>query len=135
MAIKKSVRLVDETVNLCNAVSHDGEENWSGGINKIAERYGIFVEKCLPELSQFEKLAICQSYNGHAPHGDLRTELRMMDWHLSESVTHDGSVAEMIDKSEAGRDEFLAKAKAWTLPERLAVFHMAYAFWNDRETT
>lgn len=58
MAVKKSVRLVDNTIALCKIFSGDGPINWSGSINGAANMLGFLVEQGKPELSGGEVLLL-----------------------------------------------------------------------------
>ncbi len=56
-AIKKSVRLVDNTIDVCRVISitskQQGNEsvNWSGSINAMADGYQLIMSENKPELT------------------------------------------------------------------------------------
>lgn len=131
MTIKKSVRLSDLTIDQCASLADRGEINWSGSLNQIAERYALFCEFNLPKITHFEKLAICETYKGYWFDNNIELELRAMDRNLSWAVQHDQDFDKLLKQGGSPKDEFLKRAKAWTMPERLAVVAMINHFWNN----
>lgn len=59
MAVKKSVRLVDNTIALCKVFSGNGPINWSGSINGAANMLGFLVEQGKIELLRDEVELLC----------------------------------------------------------------------------
>lgn len=129
MPIKKSVRLVDDTIILLNQLTETGEVNWSGSINALAERYAMFVDDNLPELSEREWYAFYCAYNGRMSHHDIKAEVKMMHFGISESWEHDELVHESL--TEAEMFELVAKIKSWSLSQKLAVYHKVRAYWRN----
>lgn len=130
MAIKKSVRLVDESIKTCRELSHEGDINWSGSINNACERYQLFVKYCMPELSQAEKNAIAQAYNGHWFDRNIDQEAQLMHWQIGEAIQYDQNVVENLAAKDIDPENFLKKIKSWTNAERLAVIAFVNQFWN-----
>jgi hypothetical protein len=129
-AIKKSVRLVHETICICYELTLVGETNWSGSINSMAQQYKMFVTECLPELTDNEKNALYSVHNGYMPHPDIEQEVALLHWHISEGYQYDQSVAEFLG-TKAQAVEFIDRIKAWSKPEKLAVIYMARAYWRQ----
>lgn len=129
MAIKKSVRLVDETIELCKILTQSGDPNWSGSLNSLAQRYNILIAAVMPELAEGEKLALCQAYNGHMLADDVMQEVAGLDWQVSEAIQYDENVAELLTHHGIDHEEFKAKARGWNAAERLAVIDMTQRFW------
>lgn len=59
MAVKKSVRLIDNTIALCDTLSGNGPINWSGSINGAVNMLGFLVENGKAELLRNEVELIC----------------------------------------------------------------------------
>jgi hypothetical protein len=129
-AIKKSVRLVDNTIKLCHELTKQGETNWSGSINAMAEQYKAFVTECLPTLSDNEKTAFYCAYNGYMPHPDLETELNQLHWNISEGYQYDEQIRDVLGTKEQAI-EFIERIQSWSKPEKMAVIYMARAFWRQ----
>jgi hypothetical protein len=130
MAIKKSVRLSDETENLCVVLSEFGETNWSGTINKIASRYNEVIARALPELSENERLAICQCYNGHMKPERVQDQVAGLEFTISEGWQYDSNVRDLLGDESAARD-LLEKVRGWSFVERVAVIDMTERFWGE----
>jgi hypothetical protein len=128
-AIKKSVRLVENTIRLCNDLTHSGEVNFSGGINAMAEQYRLLVESSMPTLSEKEKTAFYCVYNGYIPHPDLSVELNHLHWNISEGYQYDQQVSDLLGSKEKAV-AFVDRIKSWTTPEKLAVIYMAKSYWR-----
>lgn len=130
MAIKKSVRLVDESIQTCRELSPEGSINWSGAINSTCERYQLFVKHCMPDLSQAEKNAIAQAYNGHWFERNIEQEIQQMHWQIGESLQYDQNIIENLATEDIDPNKFFEKVKSWTIAERLAVISFVNKFWN-----
>lgn len=129
-AVKKSVRLVEDTIRNCRALSSGGDINWSGSINSMSARYLLFVKHSLPELSNGEKLALCQCYHGKLLNDDILTEVRMMEWQVDQAYQYDSNVRDIIGHHELDVKSIFDRIKSWTVPQRLAVLHEAQSYWN-----
>lgn len=130
MAIKKSVRLVDETIKLCHELTKQGDTNWSGAINAMAQQYKILVDECLPKLSNDEKTAFYCAYNGYTPHPELDMEINQLHWNISEGYQYDEQIRDLLGTKEQAV-EFIERIQSWTKPEKLAVIYMARAYWRQ----
>lgn len=132
-AIKKSVRLVDETIKLCNELTvSGGDVNWSGSINTMAEQYKILISEALPALTENQKMAFYCAFNGYMPHSDLQLEIKMLHWHISESYQYDIQVNDLLG-SEQEAIEFFDTVKNWSESQKLAVIYMARAYLRQRQ--
>ena len=132
MSIKKSVRLVDATMKECQSLSENGSVNWSGSLNEIAKRYAIYSEHCLPDLSDAEKHAIAQAYNGRIVRSDIAEEIKMMHWVISEALKFDPNVVELLQSENIEPIDFYDRVESFTQPERLAIIFYVNHFWNDQ---
>jgi len=142
MTIKKSVRLSDLSERLCLILSETGEPNYSGTLNKIAERYETIIGQTLPDLTQNEKLAICQCYNGYMKPERVRDQIAALEFTISEGYQWDDNVKELLIGAESADDllgndgseiqTLLEKVRSWTIPERIAVIDMTERFWNGK---
>lgn len=131
MPIKKSVRLVDETIRLCNELSDvPGAVNWSGSINAMAEQYKILVEGCVPALTENQWKAFYCLYNGYMPHPSIQEEAKLLPWHVSEGWQYDAQVTEFLGSKEQAI-QFLEQVKGWSTAQRVAVIYKAKAFWRN----
>ncbi len=140
MAIKKSVRLSDETEQLCKLMSVHGALNWSRSINTIADRYNVMIEKSLPELTENERLAICQAYNGYMKSDSIMHEVAGLEFTISEAYQYDENVkalllgaksaSELLAGDGVAISELLEKVRGWSVVERIAVIDMTERFWN-----
>lgn len=129
MAIKKSIRLSDETENLCKNLNQFSEVNWSGSINSITSRYNIFVSELLPELSDNEKKAIYCAYNGRFFNKDIMLEISAFDYTISTAIDCDTQVSDFIGAENL--TNFYEKCKKFTVCERLAIIDMIQRFWSN----
>lgn len=130
MAIKKSVRLVDETIQLCHELSDAaGEVNWSGSINAMAEQYKIFAVGCMPSLTENQWNAFYCLYNGYMPHPSIQEEAKLLPWHVSEGYQYDSQVREFLGEKDHAL-QFLEQIKNWSTAQRVAVIYKAKAFWR-----
>ncbi len=134
MAIKKSVRLVDETIKLCNELTSPSEAvngvNWSGSINSMAEQYKIFATESLPKLTDKQKNAFFCAYNGYIPAPKIEQEISMLAWNISESYQYDSQVRELIG-SEEEAIKFIEEIKKWSKAQKLAVIYMSRSYWRQ----
>ncbi len=130
MAIKKSVRLVDDTIRLCYELSDvRSEVNWSGSINAMAEQYKIFADGCTPDMTENQWHALYCVYNGYMPHPSIREEARLLPWHVSEGYQYDEQVKEFLGSKEQAI-QFLEQVQNWSIVQRLAVIYKTKAFWR-----
>ena len=130
MAIKKSVRLVDETIKILNNLTeHQGAVNWSGSINKMAEQFGILITENLPILSDNEKNALYCMFNGYHSNPVLEQELQNLPWQIDQSYQYDSQVTDLLGTPEQ-MIEFRERAKKWTNSEKLAVIYFSKSYWR-----
>lgn len=128
---KKSVRLSAESVAVIKEISQN-EINYNGAINNIIERYKLVTAKSLPPLSEYERLAIAQAYNGHWVALEyIEREVDMLPWQLDQAIQYDGNVGELLDQGGTDAQEFMQRVKAWGFAEKMAVLHNAVAFWSQ----
>mgnify|MGYP006903650915 CR=1 FL=1 len=134
MAIKKSVRLVDATIKLCNELTAPDEAregiNWSGSINAMAEQYKIFADESLPQMTDNQRSAFYCAYNGYVPSPQIEQEIKMLPWQISESYQYDEQVRELLG-SEEETTAFIEQVKSWSKTQKLAVIYMARSFWRQ----
>lgn len=130
MAIKKSVRLVDETCKLLHELTITGETNWSGSINQMAEQYKTLISDNMPELSKNEKTALYCSYNGYMPHPDIQQEIDLLPWHIDQSYQYDTQVTDLLGTKEEAL-KFINKIKSWSKSQKLSAIYMARAYWRQ----
>lgn len=128
-AIKKSVRLVDETQAVLHNLTLTGEVNWSGSINDLAAQFKLFVNDNTPELTENEWNAFYCAYNGYMPSQDQEREARLLSWHISEGYQFDEQIREFIGSEEAAV-ELIERVKNWSLSQQLAVIYKAKSFWR-----
>lgn len=137
MAIKKSLRLLDDTIKEIQGLheyhnNHNGNEtNYSGAINSLSQYYSLFYQYCLPELTQAEKNALAQAYNGHLFGRELEDEIKSVHWQVGEAIEYDSNVVENLATEDIDPAKFLARVKAWTPAQRLAVLVFVQKFWNE----
>ncbi|MFV0576102.1 MAG: hypothetical protein ACK5NC_11915 [Vibrio sp.] len=129
-AIKKSVRLVDETIKLCHELTVSGDVNWSGAINTMAEQYKILINESLPELTGNQKHAFYCVFNGYIPHPSIEQEIQSLYWHLSEGYQYDEQVRDLLGAEEEAIS-FINTVKGWSKSQKLAVIYMARAYWRQ----
>jgi|TARA_R110000796_G_scaffold50909_5_gene120196 hypothetical protein len=129
MSIKKSVRLVDETIKLCHELTSQGDTNWSGAINTMAQHYKVFVDECLPSLTANEKKFIYYVYTDYIPQPNLEMEFYQQDWHVNECWLYDKQASDLLGTNEQAI-EFVKRVRAWSKPEKLAVIYMARVYWG-----
>jgi hypothetical protein len=130
MAIKKSVRLVDETIKVCNALTIAGDTNYSGSLNSMAQQYKLFVSECLPELTDNEKTAFYCAYNGYMPHPELEVEISQLHWNISEGYQYDEQIRDLLGDEELAI-KFIERIQSWQITEKMAVIYMARAYWRQ----
>jgi hypothetical protein len=131
MAIKKSVRLTDPTIEALRPFSDVAGEgmNWSGSINAMAEHVSIIVNELTPDLSANQWSALYCCYNGYMPHPDPKEEARLLAWHVSEGYQCDAQVAEFLG-AKADAIAFIDQLNSYSLPQRLCIIYFAKAFWR-----
>lgn len=131
MAIKKSVRLTDPTIEALRPFSDVAGEgmNWSGSINSMAEYVSIIVSELTPELSGDQWNALYCCYNGYMPHPDPKEEARLLSWHVSEGYQHDAQVTEFLG-AKADAVVFIEQLRGYSLAQRLCIIYKAKAFWR-----
>jgi hypothetical protein len=130
MPIKKSVRLVDETIATCRKLSPTPDINWSGSINNMSAQFNLFIADNTPELSEKEWTAIFWTYNSHSPHPDPLIEVNLLSWNLTEGYQYDEQVRILLNTEEKAT-ALIEKVKDWTTSQRLAAIYHAKAFWRD----
>lgn len=133
-AIKKSVRLVDNTIDVCRVISitskQQGNEsvNWSGSINAMADGYQLIMSENKPELTDNQWNALYCLYNGHIPSEDAQHEARLLSWHVSEGYQYDAQVTEFLG-SEQDAISFIEDIKSWSLTKQLSAIYHAKKYW------
>jgi hypothetical protein len=135
MAVKKSVRLVDDTIQLCHNLTLTGETNWSGSINAMAEQYNIFVTDCLPDLCEAKKFAFYCVFNNYMPHPSIDQEVQTLAWHISEGYEYDDQIRMKLDENGIDIFTFVGEIRNWSRPQKLAVIYMARAFCRKKPIT
>jgi hypothetical protein len=133
MAVKKSVRLVAETIAVCANLSPGSETNWSGSINNMAEQFNLFIADNTPELTENEWNAFYCTYNGYMPHPFAKDEAKILAWHISEGYQYDEQVRGFLGE-ETQALALIERVKSWTISQRLAVIYKAKAFWCKGQT-
>lgn len=133
-AIKKSVRLVDETQATLHNLTLTGEVNWSGSINDMAAQFELFVNDNTPELTDSEWNVFYCAYNGYMPSQDQAREARLLSWHISEGYQYDEQIRQFIGDEDAAI-ELIERVKSWSLSQQLAVIYKAKAFWRKGKKT
>lgn len=137
-SVKKSVRLIDQTINICRVISRvsktmpESEINWSGSLNAMAAEYALIMEENKPELTQGQWSALHCVYNGYAPSEDPQREARLLSWHISEGYQYDEQVREFLG-SEEQAIAFIEEVKGWSLTKQLSAIYYAKAFWSAVE--
>lgn len=133
MAIKKSVRLVDATIEQCRIISRvslnstEDAINWSGSLNAIADEYSIIMQENKPQLTDNEWKALQCVYNGYLPSEDAQREARLLSWHVSEGYQYDSQVQQLLEKDKV--IEFIERIKNWSLTVQLSAIYHAKKFW------
>lgn len=133
-AVKKSVRLVDNTVDVCRVISRvskvSGNDavNWSGSLNAMADEYALIMQENKPELTDQQWQAIYCVYNGYMPSEDAQREARLLSWHVSEGYQYDSQVRDALG-SEQDAIAFMDEIKSWTLTKQLSAIYHAKKFW------
>lgn len=134
-AIKKSVRLVDSTQEVCRVISRvskgsgDDQVNWSGSLNAMSEEYALVMEDNKPELNKNQWTALYCVYNGYAPSEDAYREARLLPWHISEGYQYDEQVRDLLGTEEQAI-EFIEQTKHWSISQQLSAIYYAKAFWS-----
>lgn len=132
MAIKKSVRLTDPTIEALRPLSdvHGAGMNWSGSINAMAEQFALIVGELKPEFTSEQWNAIYCCFNGYAPHPDLMQEIATLPWHIDQGYQYDAQVTEFLGDQTAAA-AFINQIKALSPAQRLAVIYQANKFWRN----
>ena len=130
MAIKKSVRLVDETMTICANMSAGGDINWSRSINNMAELFNLFITDNTPELTENEWNVFYYIYNGYMPHPIAAEEAKLLSWHIIEGYRNDELVRQFLtDETQAIK--LVVRVKSWSTSQRLAVIYKAKALFKN----
>ena len=129
MAIKKSVRLTDPTIETLKPLSdvHGEGMNWSGSINAMAEQFALAMDELTPDFTDAQWNAIYCCFNGYAPHPDIKQELATLPWRVDQGYQYDEQVRHFVG---ADPDTFISAVKALTPAQRLAVIYKANKFWR-----
>ncbi|MBB1371966.1 hypothetical protein [Pseudoalteromonas sp. SR45-4] len=134
MPIKKSVRLVDCTIKLCNELTTPSEAregvNWSGSLNAMAEQYKIFATEALPELTDNQRAAFHCAYNGYIAPPNLEQEIDMLPWNIEQGYQYDSQIRDLLGSEEVAVT-FISEIKEWSKAQKLAVIYMARAYWRQ----
>ncbi|MGI2228110.1 hypothetical protein [Shewanella frigidimarina] len=133
MPIKKSVRLVDDTIKLCHELTIAGETNWSGSINAMAEQYKLLIDDNMPEMLDNQWSALYCVFNGYMPHPSPKEEAKLLPWHISEGYQYDEQVRSFLG-DEVQAVAFVEVLKLMSLSQRLAVIYKARAYWRQGPT-
>lgn len=140
-SLQKSVRLSEKTVETIKQISQH-EINYNAAINNIVQRYALVCQHSLPELTEYQRLAIAQALNSHwVSLENIEHEVKTVPWAISEAVKYDSNVVELLwqdHKDMAFEDfmksnklaEFVEQANNWSFAEKMAVLHNALAFWS-----
>tara|TARA_R110002033_G_scaffold171199_1_gene218049 strand:+ start:20503 stop:20907 length:405 start_codon:yes stop_codon:yes gene_type:complete len=130
MPIKKSVRLVDETIEICHKLTLAGETNWSGSLNAMAEQYKLLIDDNMPEMLDNQWNALYCAFNGYIPHPSPEEEAKLLPWHISEGYQYDEQVRHFLG-DEAQAVAFVEVLKLMSLSQRLSVIYKARAYWRN----
>ena len=140
-SLQKSVRLSEQTVETIKQISQH-EINYNAAINNIAQRYALVCQHALPELTEYQRLAIAQAFNGRMVSlENIEHEVKTVPWAISEAIKYDGNVVELLwqDHKDMALDDFMKSdelaafvdmASNWSFAEKMAVLHNALAFWS-----
>lgn len=137
-SVKKSVRLIDQTINICRVISRvsktmaDSEVNWSGSLNTMAAEYELMLKENKPELTQGQWNALYFLYNGYMPSEDPQREARLLAWHISDGYQYDEQVRDFLG-SEEQAVAFINEVKDWSLTKQLSAIYHAKAYWSAIE--
>lgn len=139
-SLQKSVRLSEATVETIKQVSQN-EINYNASINNIIQRYALVCQHSLPELTEHQRLAIAQAFNGRLVSlENIEHEIKTVPWAISEAIKYDGNVVELLwhDHKDMSLADFMKSDKLaafvettnnWSFAEKMAVLHYALAFW------
>ena len=140
-SLQKSVRLSEQTVETIKQISQH-EINYNAAINNIAQRYALVCQHSLPELTEYQRLAIAQAFNGRLVSlENIEHEVKTVPWAISEAIKYDGNVVELLwqDHKDMSIDDFMKSDKLaafvdmannWSFAEKMAVLHNALEFWS-----
>jgi len=130
MAIKKSVRLTDETCELLHKLTLADETNWSGSINSMAAQYQLFIDDNTPELPENEWNALYCCFNGYMPHPEICQEIALLPWHVDQGYQYEEQVRQFLGSGETAK-ELIKKLENMTTSQKLAVIFEARGFWRS----
>lgn len=128
-AIKKSVRLIDDTQATLKNLTVTPDTNWSGSINDMAAQYELFVNDNTPNLTNEEWHVFYCAYNGYMPSQDQEREARLLSWHVSEGYQYDEQIRGFLGNEDAAI-ALIERVKSWSLSQQLAVIYKAKAYWQ-----
>lgn len=128
--IKKSIRLVDETIDLCRILSVREDVSYSSAINGMAQRYNILIDNINLSLSEGEVMVICAAFNGYMMDVNIYNEILNFEWHISESILYDENVQEILSHFKIEVEAFKDKIAVWSDTEKLAAIDMTQRYWN-----
>lgn len=131
-AVKKSVRLIENTINTCKVLSiantPDGV-NFSGSINALAAEYVLIMEENKPELTSDQWNVLYSIYNGHLTSDNPQREARLLAWHISEGYQYDSTITEFLGDKESAT-AFIEEVKTWPITKQLSAIYHAKKFWS-----
>ncbi len=128
-AIKKSVRLIDETQAILHNLTLTGEINWSGSINDMATQFEMLIHNNTPMLTDNEWNVFYCAYNGYMPSKDCLLEAESLHLHVSDGYKFDDQIRQFIGSEEAAL-ELTNRVELWSLSEKIAVTYKAKSFWR-----
>ena len=105
-----------------------GEENYSGVINQVADRYLTLMEVCRPTLSKNEWCCLCDILNGTVLDSMfIRHAGEILALELNDAIKHD-----QIDKKwDIDGPALLEKLSKFNKAETIAVAHVVEVFWHN----
>jgi hypothetical protein len=110
-SLQKSVRLSEQTVETIKQISQH-EINYNAAINNIAQRYALVCQHALPELTEHQRLAIAQAFNGRLVSlENIEHEVKTVPWAISEAIKYDGNVVELLwqDHKDMSLEDLLCR--------------------------
>ncbi|GIA91041.1 hypothetical protein VCSRO41_1798 [Vibrio cholerae] len=133
MAVKKSVRIVDSTVEVLKVLSDESESiNYSGAINRMAQEYELLVECCLPKLTISEKSILIETYRDHIGLKNSKKEIQMLHWNVSDCLENNEKLKDLIGGEESVFT-FVNKVKEWSNSQKLAAIYCAQKSLAEKE--
>ncbi|MBB1438389.1 hypothetical protein [Shewanella sp. SG41-4] len=130
MPVKKSVRLVDDTIRTCNNLTQSGDVNWSGSLNAMSEQFNILIEENTPFFRPEQWTVFYCAYNGLISHPDIREEAKQLHWNISEGYQYDGQIRELLGDEQQAL-AFIEVIKLMSLSERIAIIYKAKSYWRQ----